>query len=152
MTSHLSPDLPALLTDIIQRLRRLEQQIGDPAVVAAPQRKFVWTAFGELEVGVGDQPLYNDTGMDLIIVGARVAVMPGSASNIPTGDDLIVNLNLMGTPMFTDGIVMLDGTDTAYAAPDAANVWRMGAYLTVDILQIGSVHPGRNMTLTVIAT
>lgn len=151
MTSHLSPNLPDLLTDIIQRLRRLEQQIGDPAVVAAPQRKFVWTIFGELEVGVGDQPLYNDTGMDLVVIGVRTAVMPGSATNIPTGADLVVNLNLNGTQMISDGVRMVAGTDTAFAIPNLANVWQKGAYLTVDILQVGSTNPGKNMTLTVIS-
>ena len=151
MTSHQQPNLPDILSDLIQRVRRLEQQIGDPAVVAAPQRKFVWTAFGDLRTGTGDQPFYNDTGMDLRIVGVRMAVMPGSSSNMPTGSPLVANVNLDGVAMFSDGLRMLAGTDTAYGVPDTGDMWLQGAYLTVDIIAVGSDHPGKNMTLTVIA-
>lgn len=149
MTGSVPRDLGAQMADLIWRVRRLEQEVSRYLL----HRVFAWTAYGTLQVGVGDQPLYNDTTNDLTITRLRIAVMPGSPTNIPLGADLVVNVKHNGVPIISDdGLHMVQGTDTAYGVPDEPVLWMMGEYLTVDIVQVGSTRPGKNLVVTVICS
>src|SRR5262252_2310597 len=87
-----------------QQERRLEWTPDDGLTgddIDVPPVEYSWSAEGVLDVEVGPHRLYDDTGGDRYIELVRAAV--GTA---PTGDDLIVMVNLNGAPISTVGVVI----------------------------------------------
>lgn len=130
------------IADIKRRLRHLASGLG-----AAPADEYPWSAEGVLAVETGQHSIYNDTGITRVILGVRASV--GTA---PVGADLIVQVNLDGSPILTTGVVIADGDTTALAVPDLASLWATGSRLTVDMTQVGSSTPGSDLTVTVIVS
>jgi hypothetical protein len=69
----------------------------------------------------------------------------------PVGDDLIVDVNLNGTTIFTtqsNRPKILDSSWAVSGTPDVTDATD-GDYLTVDIDQVGSTTPGSDITVAV---
>lgn len=71
----------------------------------------------------------------------------------PTGADVIVDVNLNGTTIFTDQsfrpTISPGSNDSGVTSPDVTNLSE-GDYLTVDIDQVGSSFPGADLTVQVV--
>lgn len=104
---------------------------------------------GEVSAGAGAHRWYNDTGAALTIRSVRA-----SAGTPPTGADLIVDVHVNGSTIFTDqGSRPAIGAGTNTSGPVVPNVTTVpaAAYITVDIDQVGSVDPGADLTVQILA-
>lgn len=113
------------------------------------RQTFPFSATGTLAVAAGTHRLHNDTGATLTITSVRATV--GTA---PTGADLIVDLNLDGSTIFTtqsNRPTIAAGTSTDLANAINVTAWPSGSYLSVDIDQVGSTVAGSDLTVTVVA-
>jgi hypothetical protein len=121
---------------------------GDPG--AGGPVLYTFSRSGALAVKVGGHRLYNDTGTVLAVTSVRAAV--GAA---PFGGGAVtVDVNLDGTSIFTtpaDRPSVPVGANTS-APTTLAATWPPGAYLSVDIDQVGVDPPGSDLTVTVTAT
>ncbi len=111
---------------------------------------FPFSRAGDVSVQAGTARLYNDTGRTLTIQAVRASV--GTA---PTGQDLIVDVDVDGTTIFTTQAnrpTIADGTNTSGKVTDADVVALPdGHYLTVDVDQVGSGTAGADLTVTIVA-
>lgn len=81
------------------------------------------------------------------IQAIRVAV----GGEVPTGADIVVDVNRNGTTVFTnqaDRPRILAGQRTGTSVPSITNLVD-GDYLTVDVDQAGSIQPGTGLTVQV---
>lgn len=102
---------------------------------------------GTLAVSTGQERFPNLTGGDLTIALVHVLV-----HGAPIGADLIVDVHLMGTTIFTEQLnrpTVPDGDNEASSADMDVTTWPDGDYITVDIDQVGSVSPGTTITVSV---
>lgn len=82
-----------------------------------------------------------------IIDSVRVSV----GGEPPTGADIIVDVNVNGSSIFTTQANrprVLAGQRTGTSVPDITSL-SVGSYLTVDIDQAGSIQPGTGLTVQV---
>jgi hypothetical protein len=98
--------------------------------------------------------------MPFPVDGTLVSVILAAATS-PTGDDIICDVNLNGTTVFTAGTdrptipaADADGVGGVAPMPDSVTVptgvaVSAGDYLTVDIDQVGSTIAGENLTVSV---
>lgn len=120
---------------------------GTPGIVGPGS--WAYTATGTLIVAVGTTRLYNDTGRTLTISKIRASV--GTA---PTGAAILVDVNKGGTTIFTTSAFrpsIASGSNTATSVPNTTS-WEDGAYLTVDIDQVGSTAAGADLVVQVVAS
>lgn len=105
----------------------------------------VYSLPGALTVGAGALRLYNRSSVPWVLT--RVYISVGTA---PTGADLIVDVNINGTTIFTTQanrptIAASANTGTS-GVPDVTTV-NVGEYLTVDVDQVGSTVAGSNLVV-----
>jgi hypothetical protein len=110
---------------------------------------FPFSLTGNVATTVGVHRLYNDTGVTQTIRAVRASV--GTA---PTGASLIVDVNKNGTTVFTTQAnrpTIPAGTNTS-GRVTSINTTSVedGAYLTIDVDQVGSTTPGANLTVQVL--
>lgn len=114
-----------------------------------PER-FTQRVAGAQTVGTGKATFVNDTGKTLHLRSVKVSV--GTA---PTGADLIVDVNLDGTTIFsaqTQRPKVVAGSKSGVATPAQAGKpvkAAAGATITVDVDQIGSTVAGSDLVVTV---
>ena len=129
--------------------------ISDAATEAATARANevvtnVFSYSGTLVVVAGKSRVYNDSGRALTITATRASV--GTA---PTGAAVIVTIDMNGisicatTPANRPTIAV--GTFTAAGGTPDTTAWAAGAYLSVDIAQVGSTVAGADLTVQVSA-
>ncbi len=120
-----------------------------PAVVSGMGRRiFTFTFDNEIDVYTGQIRMYNKFMADMTLTLVYLSV-----SQAPTGADIIVDINLNGTTVFTDQshrprIVAgaTTGQSTTFDVPDFLE----DDYLTMDIDQRGSTVRGSNLTVHVV--
>jgi len=101
-----------------------------------------------LSVGVGDMGLPNSFGRALTIVGVSAY-----ARIVPTGADLLVDVNKNGTTIFTNQAHrprILAGTTTSAPTTIDVGAWAPNDVLTVDLDQVGSSAPGGHLSVIVV--
>jgi hypothetical protein len=103
---------------------------------------------GALAVEVGGHRLYNDTSTAWTILSVRASV-----GTSPTGSSLIVDVNVNGATIFT---TQANRPTIAAASSTSGKITNMnvttvasGAYLTIDVDQVGSTIPGTDLTVQV---
>jgi hypothetical protein len=102
-----------------------------------------------LTAGNGTMRFYNRTASELTLVGAWV-----SAGVVPTGADIIVDVNKNGTTIYTTQanrptVPATTNGGAISATPDVTS-FAVGDYLTVDIDQIGSTIAGGAITVGIV--
>jgi hypothetical protein len=102
-----------------------------------------------LTAGNGTMRWYNRTASELTLVGAWV-----SAGVIPTGADIIVDVNKNGTTIYSTQanrptVPATTNGGAISATPDVTS-FAVGDYLTVDIDQIGSTIAGGAITVGIV--
>lgn len=120
------------------------------ADIAAPQL-YPFGRAGTLTVLAGTARLYNDTGRTLTIATVRASV--GTA---PTGQSLIVDININGTTIFS---TQANRPTIAAAGNTSGSVTNMntttitnGQFFTVDVDQVGSGTAGSDLTVQILVT
>ncbi|MEO3860111.1 collagen-like protein [Acrocarpospora sp. B8E8] len=122
---------------------------GEPGEAGqdASAKPLAWTMQDELTVEVGSGQLYNDSGLAWTIISVRASV--GTAS---TGSAVVVDVKLNSTSIFGGNPKptiaagsITSGKLTALATTIVAD----GDRLTVDVTQVGSTTPGKDLTVTV---
>jgi hypothetical protein len=117
-------------------------------VVHTHKQTFPYSQAGTLALKTGTFRLYNDSDASWTIVGVRATV--GSA---PTGASIIIDVNVNGTTIFTTqgnrpSIASTEFTSGFVSSVDSTSV-PVGAYITVDIDQVGSTLPGSDLGVQV---
>lgn len=121
----------------------LSEAVGSGAGVVA------FSVPGGLGTSVGAGRIYNDSGKELTIEKVRASV-----GTPPSGSAVIVDVNLGGTTIFTTQSArpsVAAGGFTAVGIP-AVTAWPDGAYLTVDVDQVGSSSAGADLVVQVRAS
>lgn len=112
-------------------------------------RQHIFTVAGTLSVATGKLRIYNRTGHDLTIVGVFL-----SADTPSSGSDIIVDVNLNGTTIFTTQANrprIVAGANTGETSTINVSAWANGNnYLQTDIDQVGTGPPGSDLTIHVI--
>jgi hypothetical protein len=104
-----------------------------------------FSVYGVVAVTTGDQRFYNDTGLILTFIKARISV--GVA---PTGADLIGVFKLNGVALCT--VTVTAGTNTGVATVFTPTTIADGDYITFDVTQVGSTVAGSDLTAQITAT
>jgi hypothetical protein len=102
---------------------------------------------GELAVGAGTYPLYNDSGRPWTVVAVRASVVTA-----PTGAAVIVDVNRNGTTIFgtqSARPTIAAGTKTSKTTGMTVTSIGDGDWLTVDIDQIGSTIKGSDLIVQI---
>lgn len=103
---------------------------------------------GALVVEAGAHRLYNDSNSAWTIVSVRASV--GTA---PTGSSLLVDVNVNGVTIFTTQAnrptIAVSGNTSGKVTTMNVTSVASGAYLTVDVDQVGSTIPGADLTVQV---
>lgn len=76
-----------------------------------------------------------------------------SVGTEPIGDDLIVDVNVNGSSIFTSSgsePTIPDGTNTSGLATPAVTTLSDSDYITVDVDQVGSTSPGSDLTVQIL--
>ena len=111
--------------------------------VTSASAEEVYSISGTLSVVAGQLRLYNRSGFPWTLLSVYISV--GTA---PTGADLIVDININGTTIFSNQSNRPTITDGSYTGvsgtPDVVTV-APGDYLTVDTDQIGSTISGADL-------
>jgi hypothetical protein len=105
----------------------------------------VFTVPGTLNTGVGRARFYIPGPITLSNVRASV-------SNAPLGGDIIVDVNVNGSTVFTNQLSrpkILAGSITCPTATPNIQELTTGDYLSVDIDQIGSIFAGSDLTVQI---
>lgn len=136
--------LPVPIDTQVDLLGRLSELENSPSSVG-----MAWSYEGTLVPTTGAHRFYNDTGSSADIASVRATVNIG-----PTGDPIIIDVNIDGITIFTDQSLrptISEGmlTDLSSLA-DVRMIWPAGSYLTVDIDQVGSTTPGEDLTVNVV--
>lgn len=102
----------------------------------------IWTGLGLVVARGGSTRLYAEAAQSLSLVRAAV----GTA---PTGQDILVDVKLnLTTSILASPVVITAGTNTGTATPVVTSMVA-GDFLTVDVLQVGTTEPGRDITVVV---
>lgn len=129
------------------RVRALELGIG-PGGGGGPGFIPPFTKAGTVAVAQGKNRLTNKTGVDLELAGFDVTVWQA-----PIDGDLVIDVmkdnfdgggtlfTTVGKPTITDGTI-----EAPLLVPDIT-AWRVGEYLTVDVLAVGTTIPGWDLTV-----
>jgi hypothetical protein len=107
-----------------------------------------FSSSGPLMVEVGGHRLYNDTSAAWTILSVRASV-----GTPPTGSSLIVDVNVNGTTIFTTQgnrptITAAGNTSGKLTNMNVTSV-ASGAYLTIDVDQVGSTTPGNDLAVQI---
>lgn len=121
-------------------------ELGDlPGGGGGSSHLVTYSVDGDLATDTGNHRLPFTSAATLTAVRAMV----GTA---PTGDDIVVDVNLNGTTIFTTQAnrptIASSANDSGNVTPDVTAV-SAGDYLTVDIDQVGSSTPGSNLVVVV---
>lgn len=112
-------------------------------------RQHVFTASGTLTTGSGDLRIYNRTARNLEIVAVYISVNTPSS-----GSDIIVDVNLNGTTIFTtqgNRPTITAGSYTGETTTIDVTAWNYGDnYLQVDVDQVGSGTAGADLTIHIV--
>jgi hypothetical protein len=117
-------------------------------MVEETQRGRSFSGFIYGEVIVAAEEIMVIAPCELDIVKIRLAV--GSA---PTGSDLIIDVNINGTSIFTDPLdrPKIIAGNTSGAVLDIIDVSVVeGDVVSIDVDQVGSILPGTNLSIAVI--
>ena len=116
------------------------------AQLPATMQTYTFSSTGSLTVETGMHRLYNNRATAWTIQGVRASV--GTA---PTGSSLIVDIKANGTTIFTTQAnrpTIAVGTQTSgFVTNMDVTAVAAGAYVTVDIAQVGSTIPGADLTV-----
>jgi len=115
-----------------------------PASTAVNQ--IIFSKDGELAVETGNSRYRVIT--DQVVHGVYISV--GTA---PVGDDLIVDVNVNGSTIFSSPPtrpLILDGENTSELAIPTITALTEGDYITVDVAQVGSTTPGSDLTVQIL--
>lgn len=124
--------------DLGDRIDALEEEI------AALGASFVipFSVAGEVSVMTGQSLLPNASGVNRVITSVQATV-----GTPPTGNDLIVQVLVDGTPI-SDAITIGDGTQGSpvytFTAP-----WNIESLISVDVTQVGPTTPGSDLLVAV---
>jgi hypothetical protein len=105
----------------------------------------VFTVPGVISIGTGRARFYIPGPITLSNVRASV-------STAPLGADVIVDVNVNGTTVFTNQLnrpKILVGSVTCPTATPSIQELATGDYLSVDIDQIGSIFAGSDLTVQI---
>jgi hypothetical protein len=113
-----------------------------------PPQLLPYTMSGVLYATVGAIRLYNYSGAAWTILGVSA-----SAGTAPTGSSIITDVKISGTTIFT---TQANRPTIAAGANASGHVTNMdvttvanGAYLTVDVAQVGNTTPGADLCILV---
>jgi hypothetical protein len=142
-------------TDVVLNSPANNQVLGYNSGLAkwqnqATSRTYLFSADGNQSITTGQHRVYNDTGQTLTISSIRASV--GTA---PTGTALLVDVLKNGSTIFTTRAnrpTVAAGGFTALSGTPDVTAWGVGAYLTVDVNQVGSTVPGADLTVQVVAS
>ena len=116
-----------------------------------PPTVLAFSTAGTVTVSAGTARLYNDAGRTMTISSVRASV--GTA---PTGQGLIVDINVDGTTIFT---TQANRPTIAAAGNTSGKVTNMdvttiaaASYFTVDVDQVGSGTAGADLTVQIFLT
>lgn len=121
---------------------------GDVGVVTV-KRQVTFALEGTLTSAAnhGTIRIPNQTTHPLTIQGVYL-----NADTGPTGQDLIADIHMDGTTIFTNQAHrprILDGANDGNSTDIDVSAWAVGSYLTMDVDQFGSTLAGGNLTVTV---
>ena len=121
-------------------------KVPDTQLALGLTHTHVFSNTGPLVVETGTHRLYNDSASSWTITGVRASV--GTA---PTGTSVIVDVNVGGTTIFTTQAnrpVIAAGAFTSGKITNM-NITSVptGAYLTIDVDQVGSTIAGGQLTV-----
>lgn len=126
---------------------------GLSGALADPQRtvrQFTFTVADALTAAAGKLRIYNYIGSTLTISGVYLAV-----NTAPTGAAIIVDVHKSGTTIFTTQSnrpqIAAGGNEGSSTTIENAALTN-GAYLTVDVDQIGSTVAGSDLTVIIVAS
>ena len=106
----------------------------------------VFSSTGNVVVETGVHRLYNNRATAWTINGVRASV--GTA---PTGASLIVDIKVNGTTIFTTQAnrptISAGSMTSGYVTNMNITSVAAGAYVTVDVAQVGSIIPGSDLTV-----
>jgi hypothetical protein len=115
-----------------------------PAVV----QTHVFSSTGSITVTTGTHRLYNNRSTAWVVNGIRASV--GTA---PTGASLIVDIKVNGVTLFTTQAnrptVAVGTLTSGYVTNMDVTSVAPGAYITVDVAQVGSAVPGSDLTVQI---
>ncbi|MFF2388952.1 hypothetical protein [Agromyces sp. NPDC058104] len=115
-----------------------------PGIV--PPQVYRWTIRGALAVETGKLRYVNETGHDLTITSVRMEI--GTA---PGSGNVIVDIHKGGTTIFTTQSRRPTGLTSDVATDPNVTVWEAGAFLTMDVDDIGTGTPPVDLVVTVLA-
>ena len=105
-----------------------------------------FSSTGSIAVETGTHRLYNNRSSAWTINGVRASV--GTA---PTGASLIVDIKVNGTTIFTTQAnrptISAGSMTSGYVTNMNITSVAAGAYVTVDVAQVGSIIPGSDLTV-----
>jgi hypothetical protein len=148
--SHASADTDSSPTALHHTLGTGANQAaaGNHTHAASPRQTQMWAWDGTAQVLVGTGRWYNRTGVALTVQGVWIA-----AGVAPTGANIIADVNVNGTTIFTtqgNRPAVTAGTNGGVlATPDVTSITD-GQYITVDIDQVGSSTVGSGITVGVV--
>lgn len=112
----------------------------------ATARTLSYSESGVLTTIVGTMRLYNDTAATWTIQGVRA-----SAGTAPTGASILVDVNVNGTTIFTTQgnrpTIAISGNTSGKVTNMNVTSVAVGAYLTIDIDQVGSTVAGSDLVI-----
>ena len=111
-------------------------------------REAIFTREGTLSVAPGTIRIYNKLGASVTISQVFIAV-----NGAPSTQAIIVDVNNGGTTIFTDQAhrpQIAASTNTGYTASIDAPTWADGAYLTMDVDQVGISALGSDLTVHIV--
>lgn len=114
---------------------------GEPGLALAP---ITFSLPGPAQVLAGTARFYLPVQGSILHVQASVGVAP-------TGDDLVVDVNLNGVSIFTTQAQrprVAAGTFVDLVSPPDVAAFVANDWLTVDIDQVGSTLPGEDLTVS----
>jgi uncharacterized protein YuzE len=109
----------------------------------------IFTMEDDLFVRSNPIRISNDTGLDMVIESVFI-----TSNTAPTGDDIIVDINKNGVTIFTNQInrpLIVSGSDNGNTTVIDIPLWETDSYLQMDVDKVGSINPGSNLTVQVIA-
>ena len=130
-------------------LDQLAERVADLEIITASGdipivRNIAFVVTGNLSVGIGAIELENRFGETLTLLGFYLR-----CKTAPTGDDIIVDLNIDGSTVFSNPDnrpVIADGNTEGDTTTFDNDTWADGEALSIDIDSIGSVVAGANLT------
>ncbi len=116
-------------------------------IPTARKQTFAFVKEGVFAAGVGKLRFFNDTTSDFFIWSVRMEV--GTA---PGAGNVIVDVNVNGTTIFTTQTRRPQGPTTDVATDPNVTVWPAGQFITMDVDSIGTVSPPTDLVVTVVVS